>query len=195
MANLATVADVSARLGRSLDQTEEVRVELLLGDASAAVRTYTGRTFEEAERTVRVRARTNLVRLADPPISAVSAVADIDGNDVSYRWDGLDTVYLWPLGDVRFDLDVPTRWPQVVDVTYTAGADDVPDAVVAVVAQVAARAFGVNPQDSGHQQESIAGYSYSVGTAAASGAVGLLKDEREVLDRYRRVGGVAWNGP
>jgi hypothetical protein len=79
-----------------------------------------------------------------------------------------------------------------VDVTYTAGYDDVPADVVAVVVQIALRAFGVNAEQTGLQSESIAGYSYSVGSAAASGGLGMLQAEREVLDRYRIVGGTSY---
>src|SRR5689334_10292990 len=129
MANLASSADVADRLGRTLESGEAARIEALLADASAAVRVYTGQSFTLEERTVRVRARTNVVRLTERPVTEVASVTDIDGNDVSYRWDGLDEVYLWPLASVRFDLDWPTCWPVVVDVTYTAGPECVPAAI------------------------------------------------------------------
>jgi hypothetical protein len=78
-------------------------------------------------------------------------------------------------------------------VTYEAD-DPAPDGVIGIVCQMAMRAFGVDPTSSGHQQESIGGYSYSMGTSASSGAVGMLPDERRVLDLYRRVGATIWVG-
>lgn len=61
----------------------------------------------------------------------------------------------------------------------------VPAEVVAVVCQMAARVYGSPADQSGVQQESLGGYSYTVGSAAASGAAGLLAAEKAVLDRYR----------
>lgn len=64
---------------------------------------------------------------------------------------------------------------------------DPPDAVRAVVCQVAGRAYGTASEAAGIQQESLGSYSFSTGAAAAAGPLGLLTDERAVLDRYRRV--------
>ena len=63
---------------------------------------------------------------------------------------------------------------------------------MAVVCQIAARAFGRPADQTGVSSETIGQYSYQVGGAAAAGPVGMLADERAVLDRYRRVGGTAW---
>ena len=43
--------------------------------------------------------------------------------------------------------------------------------------------------------ETIAGYSYTMGAVGAAGGFGLLADEREILDRYRRKGGFVQIGP
>lgn len=64
---------------------------------------------------------------------------------------------------------------------------DAPDAVRAVVCQVAGRAYGTASEAAGIQQESLGSYSFSTGAAAAAGPLGLLADERAVLDRYRHV--------
>lgn len=185
MANLASVADIEDRLGRELSDAETTRVEALLVDASAAVRVYTGRPFGTSTVTKRVRTRDGSVRLP-PNVSAVTSVATIGGTPLTFEWDGLNRISL-ALNLNRFDLD----WApvSVVDVTYTVTNATVPPAVKAVVCQMVERAFGRPGDQSGVQQESISGYSYSVGSAAASGPLGMLPDEKATLNKFRRVGG------
>jgi hypothetical protein len=187
---LACVEDVETRIGRPLTSIDERRrIEALLRDASAAVRLYTGRHFGASTVTARLRVWKDGAVHLPRGVTAVTGVADINGNSVGHTWDGLERVYVGL--PYRFDaeiVDLPSA--EVVDVTYTTGSATVPDAIVAVVAQMAARAFGTPADQSGHQQESIAGYSYSVGVAAAAGGVGMLPGEKEILDRFKRVGGV-----
>lgn len=191
MANLATLADVLDRLGRDLADDEISRVEGLLADASAAVRLYTGQDFTRSERTVRLRPNGKAITLTQRPVASVSTVADVEGNDVPFQWDGLDRVYVWP-SVFEWERNFPVCLPTVVDVTYTGGTVAVPAAIKAVVVQMVTRALGVKADEAGLQQESIAGYSHAFGAAAAAGGVGLMNDERAVLDKYRRVGGVSW---
>lgn len=194
MTPLASVADVEDRLGRGIsDPDERLRLTRLLSDASGSVRTYTGRTWLVGTGTLTVRSpRSGYVTL-DGVTSITSVVDASTGAAVPFEFDGGDRVYLWPAA-YRYAFDYEFRGvPTLATITYEA-ADPPPDEVVGVVCQMATRAFGIDPTSSGHQQESIAGYSYSVGTAAASGAVGMLQGERDVLDRWRRVGATAWLG-
>lgn len=110
---LATLDDVEARLGRSLEGDEIARVEAYLVDFSAVARSYTGQAFTE-----------------------------------------------------------------------------VPEDIRAVTCQVVIRALGISPEDSAVTQESLEGYSFSIGAAGAAGPLGLLNDERAVLGRYRLTWGV-----
>lgn len=196
---LANVDDLETRLGRTLTATEGPRAEALLDDASAAVRGYTGQQITRPEpddddarvSTTRLKVNGGTVRLPQRPVTAVTAVADTNGNNVLFTWYAGEVIQVAP--------NVPDSWAWVpwvngiayVDVTYAHGYDEVPGDIVAVVCQMAARALGQAPDDSGKTSETIAGYSYTVGTAAASGAVGLLPDEKAVLDRYRRPAGMA----
>ncbi len=177
---LATITDVEARIGRKLSTDEGIAVQALLRDASAAIRGYCGRPFGSVTRTVRKRARSGRVLLG-AGITAVSAVANLDGDAVGFTFDGIDTVTVGA-GVMRFDFDGLAD--QVLDITYTKDDGDVPDEIKAVAANVAARGMGVPADEGGIQQESVAGYSYTVGAAAAAGGVGLLPAERAVLDRY-----------
>jgi hypothetical protein len=188
---LATVADFEDRLGRAVsDEDERLRLEALLRDASAAVRAYTGRQWLTGTVTTSFRPRSDWVKV--PNVDTITSVVNpATSLAVPYQYDGVDRLYIWPaLYRNALDYDW-AGMPGTVVVTYVAD-DPAPDAVIAVVCQMAARAFGLSPLDSGHQQESIAGYSYSVGTAAAAGAVGMLQGERDILDLYRVAGGTIW---
>jgi hypothetical protein len=182
---LASVADLEGRLGRTFTVEESARATLLLADASAAVRAYTGQQFTAAtNQTVRLKSRAGTVRLPQRPITAVDTIENVDGDALEFTWDAGNTVSIsgYPLN----------AW---VDVTYDYGYAEIPADIVAVVCQMAGRAMGTPADEAGYASESIGTYSYSVGAAAAAGGVGMLADERAVLDRYRIVGGMARIGP
>lgn len=192
MAALASIADVEARLARDLTGADETRMARLLIDASAAVRGYTGQLFDVVTETLRMKARTGVLRLPQRPVTAVSAVEDPDNNAISYEWWGDDRVYVGGLVPLnQWELNGRRSPISYLDITYTHGYAAVPLDIVAVVCQIAMRAHGTPATDSGKTSESITNYSYSTGGAAAAGGVGMLSDERAVLDRYRRPGGMA----
>lgn len=194
---LATLDDLNLRLktpvavAEDLEDAEhdELRARALLDDASAAVRGYTGQEFTAGTRTDElIRPRNGFVRLPQRPVTAVEAVTDKDGNPLLFEWiEGDDRVTVssnvldtfawepWRTGVVK------------VLVTYDFGyaEGEIPQDIIAVVCQMAARAYGTSPSATGLQSESIDGYSYSVGAAAAAGAIGMLAGETAVLDRYR----------
>lgn len=191
MAALATVTDLETRLGRTLTLTEADQAEALLDDASAAVRAYIGQSVNSASQTTRLRVRNGAIRLPRRPVTAVAGVEDVDGNTLDFTWDAGQVVTLGRSFTDGWSVE-PTRSAYTwVDVTYTAGWASVPADLVAVVCQIAGRALGRPADSTGMTSESIAGYSYSVGGAAAAGPLGLLSDEKAVLDRYRVPGGSA----
>ena len=175
----ATPADLEARLGRSLTADEAARAAAVLDDVSAAIQSYTGQRFIRGVYHLRSRVRRGVVRLSQRPVHDVTAVTDRFGNPVSYNWDGLDRVFI----DTMCRPGAPI---QVVDVTYEAGPDQPPADIVGVACNVALRALGADPLDSGVVSESIDGYSYRLGVIGSAGSYGLLPDEARVLDRYRR---------
>jgi hypothetical protein len=184
---LATSADVVARLGRALTTVEAARIDALLTDASASVRNYTRQTITEETTTDRLRVRGGKVRLPQRPVTAVTSVTNMNGDPVLYQWFGFDDLWTSP--------NVPDTWAwepwrtgiMAVDVTYTHGYDPVPDDIVGVVCSIVMRAIGREPVDAGITTESIQGYSYTLGSAAAAGGFGMLQAERDILDAYRRV--------
>lgn len=192
---IAAIEDVEDRLGHTIEgEDERVRMLALIDDASGAIRAYTGRAFATGDVTLRLRPRGDFVRLEASAVTAVTTPGSVPpGAAVPFVFDGLDRLYLWPpVYRLALDWDF-NGVPTVVDVAYVAN-DPAPAAVIAICCQMVMRAYGVRPEDSGKQQESIAGYSYSVGTSAASGGVGMLPDERAVLDQFRNVGSTIWLG-
>lgn len=178
---LATTDQLEDRMGVSIDQTRALAV---LADASAAVVAYSGQTFHRATTTVTVRVPpSRVVRLGQRPVHSVDTVTDLNDNPLLFEFDGVDRVTVAR----NLDTFACEPWPtavRAVKVTYDHGYDTIPGDVVAVVCQVAGRAYGVTPQDSGFADERLGDYSSGVRAAAASGALGLLLPERAVLDRY-----------
>lgn len=186
LAPLATVADLEARLERALAGAERTRAERLLDDASAAVREWTGQHFTQATTTISVRPKRGKVRLPQRPVTAVTTVTDVAGNPLLFEWLGSDRVKV-----TLTSFEIEGTYTGLVKVTYTHGyaADEIPRIVVAIVCQIAGRALGQKPEDTGKTQESLGEYAYAVGAAAAAGAVGMLSDERLALERYKRSAG------
>ena len=178
---LATRTQLDDRMvGDTTGDTD--RADAILADVSAAVRAWTGQTITQASTTDRLKVVGGRVNLPQRPATVVTTVADIDGNSVSYTWDGLQRLDV-PSGTLS---ESSFEWGEavkVVDVTYTHGytAGDELDAVAGIVANVAARAWGTAPETGGRTQESIGAYSYSIGSASAAGGWGLLKAEKDAL--------------
>lgn len=190
VAPLATLADIVQRLGRDLTAAEAIRVEALSRDASASVRNYMRQDISAATSTVRLRVRGTKVRLPQRPVTAVTTVANVNGGPIMFSaWEGFDTITISSNLLDTFAWE-PFRYGiAAVDVTYTHGWDPVPDDIVGVVCSIVLRALGREPVDAGITSESIAGYSYQLGSAAAAGGFGMLQAEKDVLDTYGRVGG------
>lgn len=176
---LATPADVEARLERQLTSGELSQMDALLADVSSAVQIRTGQKFVRAEHQLRTRVKRGVVRLPQRPVHDVGSVTDRFGNDISFEWDGLDRVHVRTVRTGRAPL-------QVVDVTYDAGYDDPPPAIVGVVCAIALRSLGVDPTETSIRQEQIDGYQYTVGGTGSGRAYGVLPDEAEILRRFTR---------
>lgn len=195
MAALATPADVEARLGRPLTPTEQARVDAVLADASAMVRSYTRQEFVPMTSTEVLRIINGRVRLPQRPVIQVTSVAVIDpwGHSdpwqVPYQWDGLDTIQLTG-GDVL--VNAPEWWSEAqasttAEVVWRHGYETVPDDVVMVVCGMAVRQLLV-PQLPGVRSETAGGESVSYADAMMTGTVTLTPDDRAVLNRYRSRG-------
>lgn len=195
MSALASQADLEARFGRDLIAEEAARVEALLADASALVRSYTGQTFEQVDdETVTLRAVGGRITLPRRPVREVSRVVAIGGvalpdfTVADWLFDGIDTVRI---GDGASVINLPEAWwdedgyPGTYQVTYSHGYAEVPPDVVAVVCGMATRVLQ-NP--SNLRSETVGSYSVTYTIPATGEALGinLSRYEKQILDRYRR---------
>jgi hypothetical protein len=187
MKALAAVGQLTDRMEVDPDATRAARA---LDDASAVVRAYTGQHFTRATTTERVRLRRGSARLPQRPVHDVVAVDGAWGGTVAWAWDGGDV--LWLTYPPTYPPGLPAEAAATLLVEYDHGYDETPDDVVAVVCNVAARALGSPPENSGVNTESITNYSVTLGPVGAAGAVGLFRDEQAILDRYRRQAGTVW---
>lgn len=201
--SLATADDLQARLGRDLTPDEEARATALLADASARVRAYAGQDFApSAETTIVLRAAGGRIRLPQRPVTAVTTVKAVAGlpglSDLpmlDWSWDGINEVIL---GTNALIINLPEGWwdeddyayPGTYRVTYTAGYDEVPADVVAVVCGMVLRTLTAPTMMGGVTGETIGSYSYRLDGGAGVGlAVALSADDRRALDRYRQTAG------
>lgn len=189
---LATQADVEARIRRDITDADEIAsIEALLSDASSMVRMITGQPFGTQTVTARMKLRNGRVFLAARDVTSITSVETVDGTTLGYTWDGLH----WLSVGIPNQFDTELADSDVVDVVYVRTGAAAPQWVKAIVAQMAARAFGRPADQSGTLQESIAGYSYSVGAAAAAGGIGLLTlEEKALREAFPRPLGTAWLG-
>lgn len=148
----------------------------LLDRASARIRRAAGSAITASEATVRYYPVCGRVVLAGAPVTAVTSVSGVDENgDLGvldgWQWDGIDRIY----GLYGEDL---------VEVVYTVGYDPIPDGIVELVCQVAARMAVPVPDGVGAGLRSrtvgavSATYSDDVTTAALAD---LLPVEKQAL--------------
>jgi hypothetical protein len=188
--SLVTVADLAARLGRTLTSAQELQAQALLDDASSVVRAYVRQDITRATTT-----DVFTMRRADPLLHRCGGVVTLPQRPVvdvaSVSVNGTATADWWQEGDeilVRaWAWDQPPaahRAPQVT-VTYTHGWDPVPGDIQAIVMQAANRVM-VNP--SGIRSETVGGESVTYLIPAVGEYLGVLlsRTEQKVLDRYRR---------
>lgn len=170
---LATVAEVEARLGRSLTTAEISKANAYLTDASALFIQRAIQKFEVGESTVRLFPKDGVVRLTQRPVLEVISVKDIDGVEVDFTWDGRQSLY--DLGDFRG-----------VTVNYEHGSADIPADVVAVVAGMVARTLSISPDAvTGVTQQSVGPFSQTFATWAVGAQVMMSPAEIKVADYYR----------
>lgn len=176
MASLATITDLEARLGRTFASgAETTRATALLADASASVRAFTGQEITAGTTTVTTCPDRGRVWLWESPATSITSVVDDDDEDVEYT--------------ARLSAGYLTVSSLITSVTveYDHGFDEVPDDIVAVVCAMAGRAMGVTPEATAFTSEGAGPFTRSIGSAAASGALGMLSAEERLLSRYRPV--------
>ena len=170
---LATIANVQARLGRTLTAGETTQANAWLADASAMFVQRAVQKFEVSESRVRLFPRDGIVRLVQRPIIEIVSVTDIDGVEIDYTYDGFQSIY-----------ELGTYSPVIVE--YEHGSATIPDDVVAVVAGMVVRTLLI-PDDAaaGIQQQSVGPFSQSYANWAVGRQVLMSPSDIEVADYYR----------
>ncbi len=189
---LASLTDLSDRLGRPLTAAEETRAQALLTDASAKVRAYTRQNFTRTDNeTVVVRAQQGEIRLPQRPVLDVTGVVAIGAGGapdvpvVGWQWDGLDIIRAVTDSPV---INLPEDWYDDVDaypgtfrVTYSHGDAQVPDVVVGIVARMVLRTLTAPTVAGGVTGETIGPYSYRTDGSGVGTAVAMTDDDRQEL--------------
>lgn len=200
MADLATITDVTDRSPRALTASETTRATVLLGDASAAVRRYTGQTFAVvASDPVILRPVGAFLVLPQLPVTAVEEVRGlaeegVPGDPLSgWTWDGLDRIDITTVGLFG---DPWWPWPYGPDsfrVLYDHGPDAVPDDVITVVCGMVLRVIFAPSPSEGMSSERIGQYSYQMSQQVNGGSPGLTvrlsEADKQDLSNYRRNAG------
>jgi hypothetical protein len=170
---LSTIADVEARLGRSLTAGETTQATAWLTDASAMFVQRAVQKFEVSESTVRLFPRDGVVRLVQRPVIEIVTVTDLDGAELEYTYDGHQSIY-----------ELGTYSPVIVN--YEHGSDTIPDDVVAVVAGMVVRTLLI-PDDAaaGVQQQTIGPFSQSYANWAVGRQILMSPSDIEVANYYR----------
>lgn len=201
MPALASATDLEVRLGRELTEPETLRVDALLDDASAAVRSYTRQTFDLVEDDeVVLRAQGGVVCLPQRPVVTVTSVAVIGGSEalpgftiVDYLFDGVDTIRI---GEGAAVINMPEAWyddedgyPGTYRIAYTHGYETVPADVVRVVCGMVLRTLTAPTMAGGVTSETVGPYSYRMDTPGTGLSVALTAADRTELSAYRRTVG------
>lgn len=202
---LASVTDLSDRLGRPLTSTEEARAQALLADASAKVRSYTRQKFTRVDgETVVLRAQQGEIRLPQRPVLDVTTVVAVGAGGApdlpvaGWQWDGLDIVRTCTSSP---SINLPEEWyeddaeayPGTYRVTYSHGDAQVPDDIVGIVARMTLRTLTAPTLAAGVTGETLGPYSYRTDGSGAGTAVLMTDDDRRELDEagYRPKAGMS----
>lgn len=178
MAALATTTDVETRLGRSLTESETAKAEALLEDASALVVGYTGQQFLPGESYNLLQVKQGKkIRLTQRPVTDVLAITTTDGDDVTWTWDGFQTIVIDSVFVCNGDRLV---------VAYEHGNETVPRDIVAVVASMVARTISIPTEAAaGVTQQTVGPFSVTYAAWAVGGQVMIAPAEQITLNRYR----------
>lgn len=193
MPALADVIDIPGSGGFTSDQVASA--QQALDTASAAVRAFCRRQFTAAQRTTRLRAKGHWILLPHRPVISVDHLAVMVYGQATatsgWVWDGLDRVWIGNLGmviNLSEELSQALQFGvTVAEVTYTSGYAQVPEDVVTVTANLAARALAI-PAGGVYQSQSAGPFSQTVAPWAQGGPLALSDADKLILKQYRRGG-------
>lgn len=189
---LVSLQDVTDRIPRTVDTSETTRINAIIDDVSAVVRSYCRRNFDQAQITQKLQPTGDKVKLPQRPVLSVDSIFVAYNNDLlpmaNWVWGGGDEVWFIS-GEVVINLsadlmDLFAYHTPKVQVTYSYGYAHVPDDVRMVVCSMVVRAL-YTPSAGAMVSESVGPYSYRLARAGPTGLYALMDDERAVLNKYR----------
>ena len=191
MPSFATVTDVSDRLGRTFDATEQTQVQSFLDAATAIIRAQTGQTIEEVDpATLNTWGRLGeRLPLPQRPVTAVTSVT-LDGTLVD------PSEYLLRKSELVRAAGWGTEL-QTLAIVYTHGYSPIPELVKNTTIDVATRGFTLAAAGGGVVRSERIG-SYSVTYRTEGGAsVWLGESELKMLRRFLGIpsGASIYQGP
>lgn len=201
-ASFATTTQLAAFLNRTFTAGETAQAQMFLDGATALIQSEANQTLAQAETTA-VLAGTwdSSLLLPERPVTAVGAVS-LNGVPLAsggdFEWNSRQLLRRGTLFGVN--LGAPDLWryrpgaafgtashwggpESTVTVTYTHGYATIPEDIVTVCLQIAARAI-LNP--AGVQSESLGAYAVRYGTADGGPTMTLSDAERKVIRQYRQ---------
>lgn len=201
MTSFATVADLGTFLNRTLTGGDASQAQMFLDGATAAIKQEANQTLERVQTSALLAGSwSNELELPERPVVAVAAVL-LNGVLVGtgdYEWNSRQLLrrgrlFGQSIGTVDDYAYRPgstfghqAHWggpSSTVQVTYTHGFDPIPQVLVTLCLQVAARTM-LNP--AGIQSETVAGYSVRYVNHGSGGPTVLLDaDEKKVARSFR----------
>lgn len=195
---LASVDDITGRLGRLLTDVEQQRVTYLLLDASVQIRRYCRKDFLYHANEVRLlRGDGATIRLPYRPVISVSSVIAISGRsdipDIPVSWwtfDGVDEISLAE-ATASGVINLPEAWyefgayPGTYRVTYTHGYQAYPDEVNSVCANAVIAVLLAPTMAAGVIGESVGAYSYRLERSGGGSSVALAAADLGMLSDFR----------
>lgn len=175
MADLATVEDVEAFIGRDLTPDEESRVGAILTKLSELFRREARQHFTPDISTVRLKVQSGRVRLRQSPVIDVAGVTDDRGHNLPFRRDG-QWLYVSYIG--------------FVTVMYEHGSVEVPELVKLTIADAARQVLGISKDaQQGVAQAGATAGPYSeqrtYATWAQGGSARLSPEDLAIARSYR----------
>jgi hypothetical protein len=153
--------------------------DALLSRASTRVRRAAGQPITASTSTVQLKVDDDGLTLPAPPVTAVTAVAQINDDDTTTALIR-GTEWFWDGERLTFASCLVTR----AQITYTHGYQTIPDDIVELVCEIANRLGAVPADVEGLlRQRSIDDYAETFATEAIAAAGDLLPSELGVIAR------------
>jgi hypothetical protein len=201
--SLATPDDIAARLGRTLNPTEAARVDGLLSDGSAIIRSYCNRDFLYYDSDTKTMVADGGIMMLTTwrPVVSIDSVIALSGTpgiaDIPvtwYNWDGVEklTVFNPSYSGI---INLPEYWYEETfwwggsfKITGSHGFVEVPDDVVAVLASAVTSELATPTMSATLMSESVGAYSYSMRRTSGAGLNAALIDAgmKTVLMPYHK---------